>query len=399
MKDPKILLSRIRFIFDVVCFFLALYMTLKNVGRFEDDTNETAIIYKKYGTTIEDKYPSFTVCFEGNNLYRFNESAIFAAYGIHLHDYEMMADGKVAYQYKYDPSTRRYVKTSVPGQFEPSIGLKEGNLFQLPDIVNNASFVAEKKSQRTFYKTKGWASFEQEETPFYINYQSSKLFCITRKHHYHSDIIRRYDSLSLDVSSFEFNLRVKVFIHYPGHLLRSFDTPRIETLVTRFPGGGITLKVSQTTVLRKRSVRNDRCNEDIGDHDIYLLESVINDTHCIPPYWSNIIGATSSLEECNSPEKLKKAHELTSDYTKIWEDREAPCIDMFSSVTWNEETDHDLTICERCKYLKIVYLDKYYEEIKEAKAFGFEDFISGLGGFIGIFLGYSMMQIPHLLGE
>ena len=51
-----------------------------------------------------------------------------------------------------------------------------------------------------------------------------------------------------------------------------------------------------------------------------------------------------------------------------------------------------------CTYLKIEYLDKYYEEIKEIKEFGFEDFISGMGGFIGIFLGYSMMQIPQLIG-
>ena len=37
-------------------------------------------------------------------------------------------------------------------------------------------------------------------------------------------------------------------------------------------------------------------------------------------------------------------------------------------------------------------------EIKEIEEFGFEDLISGLGGFIGIFLGYSLMQTPQLLG-
>ena len=42
--------------------------------------------------------------------------------------------------------------------------------------------------------------------------------------------------------------------------------------------------------------------------------------------------------------------------------------------------------------------DKFYEEISQAKDFGVQDFVSNLGGFIGIFLGYSMMQIPELLG-
>ena len=41
--------------------------------------------------------------------------------------------------------------------------------------------------------------------------------------------------------------------------------------------------------------------------------------------------------------------------------------------------------------------DTYYEEISQVEDFGPQDFISNLGGFIGIFLGYSMMQIPELL--
>ena len=72
---------------------------------------------------------------------------------------------------------------------------------------------------------------------------------------------------------------------------------------------------------------------------------------------------------------------------------------MFSSAVWNEEGRDDLEICEKCTYLKMVYLDRSYEEITEIKGFGFEDFISGLGGFLGIFLGCSMMQIPQLLGK
>ena len=129
-----------------------------------------------------------------------------------------------------------------------------------------------------------------------------------------------------------------------------------------------------------------------------MLESVINETACVPPYWRNIIGTLSNLEECNSPEQLKNVHELTKDYKKIWEHHEAPCLDMFNSVVWNEEWYDDSKICRKCIYLKITYLDQYYEEIKEIRDFTFEDFISNLGGFIGIFLGYSMMQAPQLLG-
>ena len=38
------------------------------------------------------------------------------------------------------------------------------------------------------------------------------------------------------------------------------------------------------------------------------------------------------------------------------------------------------------------------EEIENSKSYDFESFVSGVGGFIGIFLGYSILQIPELLG-
>ena len=116
-------------------------MVVKNIGRFLDDANDTAISYKKYGETSEDKYPSFSICLEGDRIYGFNEGAIFAAYGIHLSDYEMMLEGKQAFRYDYIPSTRRYGKNSLPTNFEPSTSFEIHDLFQKPDIVKKASFV------------------------------------------------------------------------------------------------------------------------------------------------------------------------------------------------------------------------------------------------------------------
>ena len=139
-------------------------------------------------------------------------------------------------------------------------------------------------------------------------------------------------------------------------------------------------------------------SKNIDDHDRFLLKSISNETGCVPPYWKGIIDTYTGLKECISPEEFKRIHDLTPDYNTILEDREAPCVDMFSSAVWNKRGNEGVEICEKCTNLNIVYLDKYYEEIGEIKDFGFEDFISGLGGFIGIFLGYSMMQIPTLLG-
>ena len=47
--------------------------------------------------------------------------------------------------------------------------------------------------------------------------------------------------------------------------------------------------------------------------------------------------------------------------------------------------------------IKFLYTEKGYAEIRYIRAIGFENWLSNVGGFVGIFLGYSMMQIPEFL--
>ena len=43
--------------------------------------------------------------------------------------------------------------------------------------------------------------------------------------------------------------------------------------------------------------------------------------------------------------------------------------------------------------------DKSYQEIVNIQEFSFESFWSAVGGFLGMFLGYSLLQLPELLGN
>ena len=72
-----------------------------------------------------------------------------------------------------------------------------------------------------------------------------------------------------------------------------------------------------------------------------------------------------------------------------------PCIEMYNGVTYNVQ---DRAGFEPSK-IKIIYKEKHYQEIVYEKGFGFEMLWSGIGGFVGIFLGYSMMQLPEFLGR
>ena len=383
-------------------------MTVKMIGRYGEDRNSTSIAYKKYGETLDDQYPTFSVCFSGDGLYQIDDSVLYTAYGLHSTDYKAMLNGESAFEYDYSPSTRLYTKSIVTPTFKTNFSFKDivSNKFQLSDIIEHTSLVAENRYQSVFYDKREVLAItllsllkheHLKKPPFYISYQTQNLTCLTRESSPQLDLIRLNDSFTLDTSLLESKTELKIFIHYPGQLVRSFDSPSYTSVLDSARDKSMRFKVSQTTLLRKRSVQDQSCNEDITNHDLFLKDSVTNSTGCILPFWQAIAKTDSLVKECNSPKELKDANEIRRDFKKMLKDYEAPCIDMFSSVVWNML--ENWKTCDGCTYIEIQYLEKYYEEIQQSKDFGFQDFISNLGGFIGIFLGYSMLQIPELLGK
>ena len=46
--------------------------------------------------------------------------------------------------------------------------------------------------------------------------------------------------------------------------------------------------------------------------------------------------------------------------------------------------------------MKILYTEEFYQEIENVRSFNFESFLAGVGGFVGMFLGYSVLQLPEM---
>ena len=81
------------------------------------------------------------------------------------------------------------------------------------------------------------------------------------------------------------------------------------------------------------------------------------------------------------------------EYKAILKSYDSPCnqMEVFSKYDTEEQNESGDS---RVKFL---YADTVYEEIQNSKSFDLESFVSGVGGFIGIFLGYSILQLPELL--
>ena len=101
----------------------------------------------------------------------------------------------------------------------------------------------------------------------------------------------------------------------------------------------------------------------------------------------------TTMNECRTTDQLKEAYKVSQNYRQILTTYETPCLDMFSSVTYNWLSDTD----NKLSNISFTYKEKYYEEILYAQDFNPESFLSNVGGFVGMFLGYSLMQLPEML--
>ena len=93
--------------------------------------------------------------------------------------------------------------------------------------------------------------------------------------------------------------------------------------------------------------------------------------------------------------ELSKAYQIIENFGKFLKKNDKPCDEMLvltiDSVNSNPDPKpKDIAI-------NFIYSGKSYAEIQYTKAIGFESWLSNVGGFVGIFLGYSMIQAPEFL--
>ena len=90
---------------------------------------------------------------------------------------------------------------------------------------------------------------------------------------------------------------------------------------------------------------------------------------------------------------MREAYNLVQNYKEVLFSYDPPCVDMNLIGTYKTSVNQ-----KRNNFgVKIRYSERKYQEIENSKDFNFETFFSSVGGFVGIFLGYSLLQIPEFI--
>ena len=98
------------------------------------------------------------------------------------------------------------------------------------------------------------------------------------------------------------------------------------------------------------------------------------------------------LETCQTQGEMERIWNMLENFTAIQSTYDPPCNEMKSTVTYNPRPKW-----YKYLYINFKYIDKNYQEIINVRDFGLEGLWSTAGGFIGIFVGTSLSQVPELV--
>ena len=276
-------------------------MTIMLVMRYAENRDSTSITFKKYNLSPQDKYPTFSICFEGSEFQFYHDLNLFNNLGITSSQYKLMLRGEAALRYEYNETSSLYRKTSV---FMTNVS--HGNIqhfqLQMSDIILRLKFGTENPNNDKYYHKD---ESSQKQPPFFVGYQTPDMICHTRESKDTLNLKRMHDTLVLKSSimrkkMYE-NTIMKIFIHYPGQLIRSLDNPTFKSSFTEYQKEKLLeIKLSQGTLLVKRPDSKDGCNTEIEEHDTYFVLELFKKLGCIPPYLKQNLKMKTEWDECTS---------------------------------------------------------------------------------------------------
>ena len=394
----SIFLKSINILFKGICFSFAAYLILLQIQNYLRNDDVSSIAFKQLNSNPEDQYPTFTLCFvdKDSSGAIFNPTYLKSTAEISSKEYQTMLLGD-----------DHFDSNIVSVEFEKAT-------MDANEIVSN--FLTRTTSgmdMNVWDKMNGseeYKSNNRNDFPLYISYQDPTQICYTRKADYDNrdstptKIMRKYDLVTLNITLIKEQFSdlkalsvLRVYIHNPGQFIRGLGKELMEHKISHigpeFSNNKIYVTTSQIVVLKKRANAIIPCDQNLFNEDQKLLNEIMKKTGCIPPYWKPL--TRLQLPKCNDDVKMKMIANFTANIEKPMSLYDPPCHEMTivagAERTHYADKDHLM--------IKFNYLNEMFLEIANGERFSAQGFLCRIGGFLGMFLGFSLLQIPDLLSS
>ena len=390
--------------FSLTCFLLAGYMAFLQFQAYFANEDSSVITYEEFNQDNTNMYPTFTICLVGKNG---------AIYGNALNR----------------SFASKYYKTMI-GELEDRENL---TLIEFEDMVSQLFPMIESFRTKTtedkgilytrpLNKSPLHSGFDK--LTFSTTYHDTDQVCYTKDKNLREVWILLRDNMIINVEEMMRNkYSLKFYVHQRGQLLKKLGSPdyrvRPDSIV-RDAGKdngflyGVILRITSLDVVAKRPDAVPSCNPELLDEDMAWINNTTKVLGCVPPFlkglvrdslWSegNKTGLTCTQKQYRSIKKNFNPRYVFHRWTKLYSQ---PCTQMTSTTV----AKPSVKVCKESKKCtkeggakrRIVELNVKYEavgfrEIRNYRAFGLLSLWSQIGGFIGMFLGYSLLQVPELI--
>ena len=410
------------FIFHLLGLLLASYFIAKQIIQYYKNDDKSTVSMRRYHTTPEDKYPTFSICLFGTKakIFRFGN----------LQNGKDMACADPCKDSTYKKDNRKECsKRCSPLEYYEMVAGKKEDGFNMTtitfedkanDIISNVREFYTSLKNGTKIRKIGVFGLSTKNPTLTTSYQDANHICVTKEDIPGRGYLSKQDYLELDASPFllSSNPDIHIFVHQKGQLLSALEQPHV-VLENRILVDAknkndygfsyeINLRINTVEVLKKRPDAVNSCDETLKDEDNFWINKAIKIIGCTPTFlkrfrWnSTLSGQTDTPLDCKKDHYYLYKNQYGAKYhfdnvSKLYV---PPCTQMTSIVS----SVHSITPAKftfgtptKSVKIRIEYAMNGFKQATNHRAFGVLSLWSQIGGFVGILLGYSLLQLPSLM--
>ena len=190
------------------------------------------------------------------------------------------------------------------------------------------------------------------------------------------------------------NFEMFSVLHYPNHLFKTIPNKRYASKRQSNDKYMMRYAIDGVEVVKRRNKKSRPCY-DWSNFDASIIENQIKSVGCRASYQPTI----ADVPVCSSKDGTKNA---SQDRVKLEYGIEPPCKSMetiyytYSEEDFSPENKEDFSERDMVT-IYIAPYNKKFKEILQTRAIDIQALIGNIGGYIGLFLGYSILQIPDFV--
>ena len=186
-------------------------------------------------------------------------------------------------------------------------------------------------------------------------------------------------------------------LSYPNQLLRSAATSKIHwkmpTQKEHLKGNiGLDIRLEHMETINHRNKVRNPCHTDWLNDDQQIFREMMWDIGCIPPYLRHEIDGRA----CKKQKQLITWRDNLTRFHHTPSIREIIPCRVIRSQRFTSKVSSSAENENNAFYVGVRY-PEYYMEIEHVRQYNFESLIGNAGGYLGLFLGYALLQLPEFI--